>query len=131
MFKKAAITAAAMSALCAPAFADDAGKMEYMIACAVCHGESAAGEGPMAEHLNIAVPGLTTLAQNNDGVFPFLETFMVIDGRTGVRGHGSEMMPVWGDRYKQSAMDTGEFGAEVVARGRVLSLVYYLESIQE
>lgn len=110
---------------------EDTGREEYMVACAVCHGESGKGAGPLSEYLNIEIPSLTGLAAANDGEFPFLETLMVVDGRTGVRGHGSEM-PVWGDRYKAAAGDTyGPFGAEVVARGRLLSLVYYLESIQE
>ena len=111
--------------------AEDLGKQEYMVACAVCHGESGLGAGPMAEVMNLAVPGLTTLAQKNDGEFPFLKTLMVIDGRTGVRGHGGPM-PVWGDRFETTALETyGEYGAEAVARGRLLSLVYYIESIQQ
>jgi hypothetical protein len=28
-----------------------------------------------------------------------LQVIQIIDGRTGVRGHGSEM-PVWGSRYQ-------------------------------
>jgi hypothetical protein len=115
-----------------PAFADQAGQEEYMTACAVCHGESGMGAGPMAEYLNVEVPGLTTMKKDNDGVFPFLETFMVVDGRTGVRGHGSEMMPIWGDRYKAATIEAaGEYGAETIIRGRIYSLVLYLESIQE
>ncbi len=110
---------------------DDAGKTEYMIACAICHGESAKGNGQFASLLSIEVPGLTGLAAANDGEFPFLKTLMIIDGRTGVRGHGGPM-PIWGDRYQSAAIEErGLMGAELYARGRLLSLVEYIESIQE
>lgn len=110
---------------------DDAGRNEYIVACAVCHGESGKGDGPFAPVLNISVPSLTGLSAANEGNFPFLETFMMVDGRTQIRGHGSPM-PVWGDRYTEAANDSyGPYGAEVVTRGRILSLIYYLESIQE
>ncbi|MEE4120105.1 MAG: c-type cytochrome [Paracoccaceae bacterium] len=108
-----------------------AGESEYMIACAVCHGESGKGAGPMTEYLSIEVPSLTTLAADNDGTFPYLEVFQVIDGRTGVRGHGGAM-PVWGDRFSTGARgEYGPFGAEVVTRGRIAVLTDYLMSIQE
>ena len=89
------------------------------------------GAGPMTQYLNLDVPGLTGLAAANDGVFPYLQVFMVIDGRTGVRGHGGPM-PVWGDRYSVSAReDFGVHGAEMITRGRVAVLTDYLQSIQD
>ncbi len=110
---------------------EDAGKNEYMIACAICHGESAKGNGPFAGLLNIEVPGLTGLTAANDGEFPFLKTLMIIDGRTGVRGHGGPM-PIWGDRFQAAAIEErGLLGAEIYARGRLLSLVEYIQSLQE
>jgi mono/diheme cytochrome c family protein len=126
------LAAAFLAATALGAQADETtGKAEYMIACAVCHGESAKGNGPFAELLNIEVPGLTGLAAANDGEFPFLDTLMIIDGRTGVRGHGGPM-PIWGDRYQAAAIEErGILGAEIYARGRLLSLVEYIESIQE
>lgn len=127
-----ALSAAVLAAMTLAAAADeDPGRAEYMIACAVCHGESGMGNGPFAGVLNIEVPNLTSLAAANGGQFPFLKTMMVIDGRTGVRGHGSNM-PVWGDRFQSSALDeAGVFGAEMIVRGRLLSLVEYIESIQQ
>lgn len=114
------------------ATADDLriGKSEYMIACAGCHGESGKGDGPLAELMTVEVPSLTGLAAANDGEFPMLEVIQVIDGRTGVRGHGYPM-PVWGSRYKAEAMEAGEYAAEIDVRGRVLSLALYIQSIQE
>ncbi|WP_138424156.1 c-type cytochrome [Maritimibacter alexandrii] len=107
-----------------------AGQEEYMVACAICHGESGKGDGPFASVLNLSVPGLTGLAAANDGVFPYLETFMVIDGRTGVRGH-SGPMPIWGDRFTATASDLGPISAEIIARGRIAVLTDYIESIQD
>ena len=113
------------------AVAGEAGKAEYMVACAGCHGESGKGQGPFSELLNIETPSLTGLAAANDGNFPYLEVFMVIDGRSGVRGHGGPM-PIWGDRFSSSAQEEfGVFGAEVVTRGRIAVLVDYLASVQD
>ncbi len=125
-------TALALSLISTAVSAQEAGKMEYMVACAGCHGESGMGQGPFTEWLNLDVPGLTGLAAANDGVFPYLEVFMVVDGRTGVRGHGGGAMPIWGDRFSTSAREEfGFFGAEVVTRGRIAVLVDYIESLQE
>jgi hypothetical protein len=77
------------------------------------------------------VPDLTVLAKNNEGAFPFLETLMIVDGRTGLRGHGG-VMPVWGDTFEREAAEVaGVYGAETIARGRLLSLVEYLAEIQQ
>jgi mono/diheme cytochrome c family protein len=114
-----------------PALADEAGQQEYMVACAICHGETGMGDGPFAPLLNITTPNLTTLAQGNDGVFPFLDVLMVVDGRTGVRAHGDSAMPIWGQRFAASAAESGVYGSELEVRGRLLALVSYLESIQQ
>jgi hypothetical protein len=53
-----------------------------------------------------------------------------IDGRDGVRAHGSTM-PIWGERFEASATSQRGETADMVARGRILSLIYYLQSIQE
>ncbi|PXW68058.1 cytochrome c [Loktanella sp. PT4BL] len=110
---------------------EDIGKNEYAAACAVCHGESGKGNGPFSRLMNISVPSLTTLSSQNEGNFPFLEVFMTVDGRTQVEGHGSPM-PVWGERFSVAAADDyGPYGSELMVRGRILSLVTYVESIQE
>ena len=116
----------------------DAGEREYLSACAGCQGRDATGDGPLAELMNVETPDLTRLAAEAGGAFPFEETLSTIDGRNAVRAHGGEM-PVWGDRYmvvaerEQDAMRPPRWPEEpeVVVRGRLLSLVYYLESIQE
>ncbi|WP_037372364.1 c-type cytochrome [Salipiger mucosus] len=114
----------------AAALADSAGEEEYRVACAGCHGESAMGDGPLAGLLNISPPSLVGLSQANEGSFPFEAVLSTIDGRDGVRAHGSQM-PVWGERFQASATSQRGETADMVARGRILSLVYYLQSIQE
>jgi mono/diheme cytochrome c family protein len=124
-----ALVAVALSA--GAALAQDPGEEEYMQACAACHGETGIGDGPLAELMTVSVPDLTQLSARNDGAFPMLSVVQIIDGRTGVRGHGYPM-PVWGDRFKAEAMpDAGKYGAELVVRGRILSIAYFLESIQK
>lgn len=106
------------------------GESLYMEACAVCHGASAMGQGPLSEFMNIEVPSLLELSRNNDGVFPMLEVIQTIDARSGIRPHGSEM-PFWGNLFKADAVDdAGVYGSEVIVRGKILSLAQYLESIQ-
>jgi len=107
------------------------GQYEYMNACATCHGENGRGGGELAQAFGVDVPDLTTMNLENDGEFPFLDTLMMIDGRTGIREHGGAM-PVWGDRFEAAALEqVGVYGAELVVRGRLLSLVLYLETIQQ
>ncbi|MGS4947808.1 c-type cytochrome [Meridianimarinicoccus sp. RP-17] len=122
---------AALCLAASAAAADETGRQEYMNYCASCHGESGMGDGEIARYLNVDTPSLTTLSAQNDGVFPLLEVIHVIDGRSGLGPHGT-MMPVWGARFKEAEVDEGgPYGAEVIVRGRILSLATYLESIQD
>jgi mono/diheme cytochrome c family protein len=126
---KTHVIAALVLASC-PAVAEVSGEHEYTVACAGCHGESAMGDGPLATLLNISTPSLVELSQANDGAFPFDAVLTTIDGRDGVRAHGSAM-PIWGERFQNSATSQRGETSDMVARGRILSLVYYLQSIQQ
>lgn len=107
------------------------GKAEYVAACAACHGEAADGNGPIASMFNVRVPDLRKLSAANDGEFPFLKIFHIIDGRTAIRAHGNPM-PVFGNRYATEAEEHGSlFGSETLARARVTELVLYLQSLQQ
>jgi mono/diheme cytochrome c family protein len=106
------------------------GELEYQTSCAVCHGVDARGQGIMGRHLVTQPSNLRHLAQRNGGKFPFWEVYRVIEGRGVVPGHGSREMPIWGDRFRVDAGGNGKAG-QVQATGRILSLVFYLEHIQE
>ena len=124
--------------LAGPAAADEAksvqdviGGDEFRISCSSCHGLTGKGDGAVAEFLKVKPTDLTQIAKKNGGVFPIADIEKVVDGRGGARVHGSEM-PVWGNRYSAESTESyGAFVGEMVLRARILSLVFYLQSIQQ
>ena len=112
----------------------DVGALEYESACAVCHGRTGQGDGPLKEWLKVPMPDLTVLATNNGGVFPFDRVYRVIDGREEVATHGPRQMPIWGARYNlESSVYLENYpphDRESSVRGRVLALVEYLYRLQ-
>ena len=109
----------------------DAGKREFHRSCATCHGVDAKGNGPSAVALNVKPADLTQLSKRHGGVFLFWRVYEKINGKDEalIRGHGTREMPVWGERFRfeHDATDEQQMGV----RGRLLSLVYYLESLQQ
>lgn len=104
----------------------------YAAACAVCHGSDGKGGGEFADVLTVAPPDLTVLKSRNDDVFPYLDVFQIVDGRTTLRAHGTSAMPIWGDTFKQEiGENAGPFGSELLVRARIVALVDYIESIQQ
>jgi mono/diheme cytochrome c family protein len=97
--------------------------------CATCHGVGGVGNGPVATALTPRPADLTRIAARREGKFPGGEIAMFIDGRFEVTAHGSRVMPVWGREFLPSGMEPG--AAEEIARGRILTLVEYLRSIQQ
>jgi mono/diheme cytochrome c family protein len=107
---------------------------EFLNSCASCHGEDGKGAGFLTRLYRGVDPGdLTQLAINNGGVFPIDRVLSVIDGRSDIEAHGDRRMPVWGDRYMDSALSL--YGPndrnELRVRNRILELAYFLQSIQE
>ncbi len=94
--------------------------------CAVCHGTSARGDGPLAASMKRKPANLTEIAKRNGGQYPSDLVFLTIDGRQPVRGHGGPDMPVWGDAFERSR----EAGDQARVKAVIQSLVDYLESIQ-
>ena len=112
----------------------DFGKASFDRNCAVCHGPDGAGDGPVAELFAQRPRNLKTLAKDNGGPFPFSETYQSINGRRDIAGHGSSEMPIWGDIFMADALPKTMHpgvSAEEIVQGRILSVVYYLETIQE
>ncbi len=108
----------------------EAGKKEFMRSCATCHGVDGAGNGPAAPALNVRPANVTHLAKRHGGVFLFWRTYEKISGRDEqvVPGHGTREMPIWGERFRFEPKAGDEHNTSV--RGRILSLVHYLQSIQ-
>lgn len=106
----------------------DMGATQYATYCASCHGIDARGDGPVAGALQTPPADLTRIAARRGGVFPDGEIARFIDGRFSVAAHGPREMPVWGQRFAESIPEAGV--GDEVARGRVLTLVDYLKSIQ-
>jgi mono/diheme cytochrome c family protein len=111
------------------------GKQEFTRSCAACHGEAGKGDGLVAGLLLTKPPDLTLIRKRHNGEFPASWVYRVIDGRNEMRPHGSEEMPIWGDRYRADALRglplPLDVGADAVVHGRILSLVFYLDLIQE
>ena len=108
----------------------DSGKLEFDKRCAVCHGLDARGNGPLASQLKTKPADLTQISKKNEGQFPFWQMYRTVDGRDAVEGHGTREMPVWGDNFLEEAgVDRRDAEAEV--RGRILTLLFYLQSFQE
>lgn len=105
------------------------GKLEYQQYCATCHGADGKGNGPMAELWKQPPADLTQLSKKNKGQFPFWRVYRTIDGREEVTAHGPRAMPIWGAHFlmQEGGMPLDEH----LVLGRILALVYYLESIQE
>ncbi len=107
----------------------DPGADSYRTYCSGCHGMDGMGDGAMSEVISVPVPDLTQLSANNDGVFPMLDVIHIIDGRTGLRGHGTPM-PLYGALFDDEVDNPGPYGAPLYTRGKILSIAYYLEAIQ-
>ena len=105
----------------------ETGRQRFEQNCGICHGLDGKGMGAFSELLKVVPPDLTTLSKRNNGYFPFTDIYNAIDGRNIPLSHGSEGMPIWGDRYKQSVTD----GSETLVRGRILELILYLQWLQE
>ena len=106
------------------------GELEYQNHCAICHGVDGKGHGIMAKFLTISPSDLTQIAKKNAGRFSFWQVYRVIDGREEIRGHGTREMPIWGSRFQADAKGSDP-GSRAQVAGRLLSLVFYLQQLQE
>jgi mono/diheme cytochrome c family protein len=106
----------------------DPGAETFHEYCAACHGATGEGNGPVAAELKKPPADLTRIAARRGGTFPDAEIARWIDGRFDVPAHGTREMPIWGRVFQAPAP-----GAEPddVVRGRLLTLVEYLKTIQK
>ena len=101
--------------------------------CAVCHGPSGKGDGPVATALKVPPPDLTTLAQRHDGKFPDDYVSNVLKNGVQNPAHRSGEMPVWGPIFdtmnRWKALCPGMDETPVTLR--ITNLTNYLKSIQK
>jgi mono/diheme cytochrome c family protein len=112
-----------------PSEAVSVGRDAFVRYCSACHGEGGRGDGPAAATLQPPPADLTRIAQRRGGHFPVAEITAYIDGRRGVRAHGSQEMPVWGERFGE--MLEGDALGEGVTQSYLRWLVEYLQTIQQ
>lgn len=138
-FKKIAIAALGVVLTTgAGALAQDAiGKDEFQQRCAACHGMDGRGDGVVAGLFALPPKNLVGLSKANDGVFPRERVYNSIAGTHKIAGHGSSEMPLWGRYFTDEVRRKGiadptpmQKAESDIVRGRILSLVYYIESIQ-
>lgn len=130
---KRILMCAVLSLIIGPSWAQDGetGRETYVRYCATCHGMEARGNGPMGPSLILAPKDLTQLAALNDGVFPTFRVVARIDGSDALVSHGSPM-PVYGDFFQGKGVPLRvETGQMVMTSQPIVSLVTYLEGIQE
>jgi mono/diheme cytochrome c family protein len=109
------------------------GQMEYQAHCAACHGLEGLGDGPVGQVLKTPAPNLALIAARNGGVYSVQKVYDVIEGSTVIAAHGTRDMPLWGDRYRRSSAPVTPDQAAIandMAQQRILSLVYYLGTLQ-
>lgn len=117
----------------APVLAGDParGARLFVESCAVCHGTSLRGDGPMAELLVTPPPDLTRISERYGGSFPRSGIAWKIDGRDPIVSHGGDM-PLFGFVFSEmSEVMTSPGGQTVLTSPEVVDLVAYLESVQE
>lgn len=108
------------------------GAKTYYRFCSVCHGEDAKGDGTFSENIKVPPPSLTQLSKNNNGVFPWVDLYAVIDGTDITKAHGTKEMPIWGELFDLNQWSSSNIeNANTIVHGRIFELLMYLHSIQE
>jgi mono/diheme cytochrome c family protein len=99
------------------------GREGYIRYCSACHGETANGQGPVANVMTPRPPALTKLRSKFGR--PLRTRFVAyVMGDAMPRAHGTSDMPVWGKVLATPDGDDGE------AVGLIWRIADYLDSIQ-
>jgi mono/diheme cytochrome c family protein len=102
-----------------------AGRDTFEAYCAPCHGQSGAGDGPVAASLKAPTADLRRMALGRAGVFPRAETIAFVTGKgRPIAAHGPADMPVWGPTFR--ALDPND----VLVKVRIENVVDYLQTLQ-
>lgn len=112
------------------------GAADFQFHCAMCHGPGGKGDGMVGELFAHPPKDLTQLSKENGGKFPFMQVYETLDGthKFPAHGIGDTRMPVWGSFLSQQGLEVMGLtprDAKAYAQGRMLGLVYYIQSIQQ
>jgi cytochrome c553 len=108
----------------------------FRSACAPCHGQTGAGDGPVASVIKRGVPRLDDLTKRYSDEFPEDYVRQTIDGRLNLAPHGTPDLPIWGLRFSLLHDAGGLTGkqadasSEAAAEMLVNALVKYVASLQ-
>jgi len=114
----------------------ETGKEDYMRLCSGCHGAGGKGDGPNAKGLRKAPADLTKLSQTNNGRFPLVRVYEVMDGKLDIVIHGPREMPSFAEVLKKEIYSRAPRDymsaelAESLARKRMLEVIEYVMSVQ-
>jgi mono/diheme cytochrome c family protein len=107
------------------------GQAEYLNSCAICHGTTGTGEGPLADQLLKHPADLTRLSERNGGEFPYWIVFATIDGRHAANQRDYRDMPIWGESFlERDVRKYGPKGGEAITTERIHHLAEYVQSLQ-
>ena len=110
------------------------GRAIFQQYCAACHGVMAEGDGPLANLFKVKPRALSLLSRENDGEYPLELVYQTLKVTKPDPAHGAPAMPVWGNYFmvEQALSDPSIDNSEaLIAVGRLLSVVYYIETLQE
>lgn len=109
------------------------GKKTFLHFCAVCHGKDGKGGDSSLYKLKQPAPDLTIVTTKNNGAFPWLDMFRVINSQESIGAHGSTEMPEWGSLFdlRNWGDEENDKFAEEIVYGRLFVLLVYLNSIQD
>lgn len=126
--------AALLIAACAPQESmpqPDDGRSLFLSNCAVCHGNDAKGDGPMARAMSTAPKDLTLISVRHGGKFPRARIMSTIDGYAHSKTMTGPGMPEFGALLEGDLIpyDSGD-GRMTPTPRKLVALAEYLESIQ-
>ncbi len=110
------------------------GEAAFLKSCAACHGADGKGAGSIIDILKQKPADLTTISKRNGGKYPLQEVYAWIRDPERIRAHGSQDMPIWGEKFSREIIESyGPYytGPACSAQARILELVFYIGTIQQ
>jgi mono/diheme cytochrome c family protein len=107
------------------------GRALFVENCAICHGEDAKGNGPLARQMQKAPKDLTLISLRHGDKFPRAKIMSIVDGyaRSDMTGPG---MPEFGALLEGDPVpfDSGD-GIQSPTPWKLVAILEYIESVQE